>query len=491
MILKKSDFKNFAILLASFFGLELISFLGYISPVFSKVAFLLVVLLFLIVSLYRIKWGLLLVLLELIIGSKGYLLYLQITDDKLLSIRIVIWSIFMLIFIIKFIRQVKYAKKDSLYLMNIMNFPLRKPYLYLAGALVLGLASAFIYQNNITNIFLDFNNWLYFLLIFPLIALNPSRKALTNVLMIGAAWLSLKTLILLSIFSHNIFSVPVYEWLRKTLVGEMTMLEGGWNRIFIQSQSFVVIAYLFLLAKSRSLSLRFRKVNINNYLLLIVGGLFFSAIILSLSRSFWLGLVFSTLALLIVLAFKIGYKKMWRPLVFVVLTAIIGVAFILAALPKTSQSQLDNQLAKRISGQEEAAVSSRWSLLNPLLIEIMKNPISGQGFGATVTYISQDPRVLEGEPSGLYTTYAFEWGYFDIWLKVGIIGLAAYLYLLWLLLKKSYILGKETNDYFFFAIFASLIFLGVVHFFTPYLNHPLGIGFIVACSCLIYKNKVY
>ena len=491
MISKRINFRSIIILFASFIGLELISFLVFKTAIFLMTSFLIVSLLVLIISIYRIKWGLFLILLELIVGSKGYLLFWPISDSNLLSIRIVIWSIFMLVFAIKLVWQIKSLKKDSPYLLNIKNFPLLKPYLYLAGTLVLGLVSALIYQNNILNIFLDFNNWLYFLLIFPLIAIKPSRKDLSNILMIGAIWLSLKTIILLAIFSHNTFTLPVYEWLRKTLVGEMTMLEGGWNRIFIQSQSFVAIAYLFLLAKSHSLSLSLKKINAYNYLLVIIGGLFFSTIVLSLSRSFWLGLVFSTLALLVVIALKFGYKNLIRPFTFVFLSVVIGLAFILIALPGETQSQLDNQLANRVTGQDEAAIGSRWSLLRPLLSEIIKNPVTGQGFGATVTYISQDPRVLEEDSSGVYTTYAFEWGYLDIWLKIGAIGLIAYLYLLWLIIRKSYILGRDTNDNFYFAIFASILFLVVVHFFTPYLNHPLGIGFIVASSCLIYKNKVY
>jgi len=52
------------------------------------------------------------------------------------------------------------------------------------------------------------------------------------------------------------------------------------------------------------------------------------------------------------------------------------------------------------------------------------------GFGKELTYQSNDPRVLQNHPDGLYTTYAFEWGYLDIALKIGVVGLLVYLALI-------------------------------------------------------------
>lgn len=492
MFTKINNFKKVALIFSAFLVIELTSFLSLAYPSLLYFIFFGFLTLFLLLAIYNIKSALLILLLELIIGSKGYLFYLPLTGNNLLSFRIAIWSIFMLVFVVKLGRQLIRDKKASIYWQNILNFSLLKPYLFLAGALLLGIISALIYGNKPSAIFFDFNNWLYFLTIFPFISLKPSRKDLSKVLLVGAIWISLKTLILLSIFSYNVYSFSVYAWLRKTLVGEMTILSGSWNRIFIQSQSFVVIAYLFLIAKSRELSFSLKKINLKTSLLVITGGLFFSAILLSLSRSFWLALIFAISSLLLVLFIKTDKKLIWRPFIFILLSIVVGVLLISISLPRGSQGALDAQISERISGdKEEAALASRWSLLPPLLKEILKNPISGQGFGAMVSYESQDPRVLENNPDGIYTTYAFEWGYFDIWLKVGIIGLFAYLYLLWRIIKGAYKRAVSDNDYFYYGLLASILFLMAVHFFTPYLNHPLGIGFIIASSCLIAKNKVY
>lgn len=492
MLTQKYKFKNIGLLLAAFLGVELLSFLALSYPSLLPIIFFLILILFLFLSIYRFKSALLILLLELIISSKGYLFYLLLNSERLLSLRIAIWAIFMLVFVIKFGKQLLKDKKNSLYWQNILNFTFLKPYLLLAGALLLGLVSALIYGNDFSAIFFDFNNWLYFLTLFPLIAIAPKRKDLVQVLFIGAIWISLKTLILLAIFSHNTFTFPVYSWLRKTLVGEMTVLSGSWNRIFIQSQSFVVVAYLFLLAKSQEFSFSLKKLKLKSSLLILAGGLFFSTIVLSLSRSFWLALLGASSILLLILFIKKNRKLIIRPLLFIVLSSLVGVALILLTLPRGSSGALDAQISERITGgSEEAALASRWSLLPPLMDAILVNPISGQGFGAMISYRSQDPRVLENNPDGIYTTYAFEWGYLDIWLKVGLIGLLAYLYLLWSLIKKTYQRAIASNDYLYYGLLSAILFLAITHFFTPYLNHPLGIGFIIVSSCLIAKNKVY
>ena len=119
----------------------------------------------------------------------------------------------------------------------------------------------------------------------------------------------------------------------------------------------------------------------------------------------------------------------------------------------------------------EAAAYSRWNLLPVITKQIMISPIIGQGFGATVTYQSADPRVLAKDPSGTYETYAFEWGWLDLWLKLGLWGML--IYLAWLLAVIRDLLKTKKIEATWLAL--SLVALMVVHFFTPYLNHPLGL----------------
>ena len=148
-------------------------------------------------------------------------------------------------------------------------------------------------------------------------------------------------------------------------------------------------------------------------------------------------------------------------------------------------------LAARLDlNSNEAALASRWSLLPNLWQAIKQAPITGQGFGATVGYYSQDPRILAQHPDGWYTSYAFEWAYLDTWLKLGFLGLLAYLGWLFYLFFRLWQQGQAPDGEKYRALAISLLFLMIVNIFTPYLNHPLGLGFLLFSSCFIRKNPL-
>ncbi len=488
-IIKNIKRKELFLFIALLFGLELSSFLVITNPLALQISFAVLVLAFLLISIIKPKLALLVVLLELVIGSKGYLFFWPLANGGLFPLRIAIWSILIISFFVHALVNLIKSRAKFTKFLAWSDFRFKQAYIALALVLGLGIISAFIYGNNLSDIYSDFNNWLYLLIIFPLLAWLPRKDTLGKVLLLAVIWLSLKTILLFIIFSHNLLAPPVYNWLRTSLVGEMTVFANNWSRVFIQSQSFIVIAFLYLLALTRDFNWR-RELK-NNYHLLILGALFLASIIISMSRSFWLGLSVAIVAFLSYqLTVKFKYFK--SSLVFLTTTTISALALILLSLPIGSGVSLDQQLVQRLSADsEEAAIASRWSLLGPLLTEIKANPITGQGFGALVSYRSSDPRVLESNPDGNYTTYAFEWGYLDLILKIGVLGLVVYLYLLYLLIKTSYQQYLAKLEPIHLGTILALTFLIVVHFFTPYLNHPLGLGVIALCSCLISRNDVY
>jgi O-antigen ligase len=140
--------------------------------------------------------------------------------------------------------------------------------------------------------------------------------------------------------------------------------------------------------------------------------------------------------------------------------------------------------SERATELDEAAISSRWELLPKLWQKITEAPILGKGFGTTVTYQSRDPRQLASPGQGIYTTYTFEWGWFDIWLKLGFFGMLAYLALLIKFIAETF-KNSKNNPSLFVGLGICLIVLAIVNFFTPYLNHPLGIGFILIAATFL------
>ena len=62
-------------------------------------------------------------------------------------------------------------------------------------------------------------------------------------------WLSIKTLLLEYIFSHKIYYLfePIYKWIRTSGVGEITVMESGFVRIFFQSHIYILFGFFILL----------------------------------------------------------------------------------------------------------------------------------------------------------------------------------------------------------------------------------------------------
>ncbi len=493
-------YKKPLVFLTAFLGVELFSFLAFLFPLFGKVFFVVIVLLAIFLTIKNLEYGLLLLFAELITGSKGYLFFYE-WPQFTLSIRIALFLTVMTIF---FVKNIYFAVKTKacpiLAFFRNDNF---KYFLPLFLFIIFAFANGFWNHNGFSNIYQDVNGWFYFVLLFPLYYVYENKNdndkrifkdKIIALFLLATFWLALKTFILLFIFSHNSVAVmtTVYKWVRDTGVGEITRMDGGFVRIFFQSHIFAIVAFfitLFLVVEDG-------KVKIKNSILLIA---YAAIIILSYSRSNWLGFVAGFAFYLLILIVLKSWSKLGRVVYFSVGALFLAFVFInfliIFPYPKTTASFNPADIAERASQiSNEAGVSSRWKLLPPLWAEVKKHIFVGGGYGATVTYFSADPRVLANNPTGEYTTFAFEWGWLEIWLKLGIFGVLYYLFLLTKLTVVN--LYPRTLNLFFvnresvinLAWIIGLITISVISFFSPYLNHPLGIGYLLLMSIFVEKN---
>jgi O-antigen ligase len=172
----------------------------------------------------------------------------------------------------------------------------------------------------------------------------------------------------------------------------------------------------------------------------------------------------------------------WLGRVVLIFVVSIGLIYVIVSLPSWSQGKAFGALIeRRITEFREPAASSRMNQLGPLFKKITKHPILGSGFGTAVRYQSEDPRILEEYPDGWISTYAFEWGWLDIWLKIGLVGLGIYL----LLLSKIWRAGWRRGE---IGLLMGMVAIAVTSITSPYLNHPLGIGYIILISAIININ---
>lgn len=474
---------------------ELLSFLGYYIPVFNLVGFFAALIATLVLSLTDIKYGIWIALTELIIGSKGYLFHFD-AGDSAVSIRIAVWMTAMSVWFFRiafnFFKKTGARKKiKELEGLEFFKSAYAPYFIVLFIFILWGLANGLINRNDYGNIFFDFNGWLFFLYVLPVFSAVKSRKdieELLNVAGAAAIWICVETFILLYAFSHKLFFIDgLYHWIRDTGVGEITQIQGGFSRIFFQSHIYALIGFFaaFVLF-TREWNVRRNRKNLLIYF--VAMAIFMAANLISLSRSNWIG-VAAGIAVFWIFSFftqEANRKNFLNINAFLILNFIAGI-FLIAAIvrfpyPAGSDINTSVLLANRVSQfTEEAGVDSRWALLPELTRSIFAYPVMGKGYGASVTYKSDDPRVLQNNQGGWYTTYAFEWGWLDIWLKLGLFGVLSYLALSLKLIYGNLI--KKTcwlNT----ALAVSLASIAVLSFFSPYMNHPLGIGFLIIFSAI-------
>ncbi|MEA3450084.1 MAG: O-antigen ligase family protein [Patescibacteria group bacterium] len=450
--------------------------------------------------------AILIIFVELFIGSKGYLFFAEIFGVQI-SIRLMFFVIIMLVWLYLFVKNIRQGDlniaKIRLYIQNNIYLKLLFVLLFI---IAFATINAFLRQNSLSDIFFDLNGWLFLGILFPLFSLplfyeNKLKDFLNNLLAVflaGIVWISLKTLILLYLFSHLApWLDNIYRWVRESGVGEITMMPGNFYRIFIQSQIFVlagIIVVLILLLKTKK-----RRQSFFLHLCMI---LFLSTTIVSLSRSNWLGLACSLLLFFLGYSFvyfrpfKKYFNYILRFIGVIILSAVF--VFMIVKIPwPGSDTQVDTfkSIRDRTGNiANEAGAASRWALWPEMLKEIKKGPFLGRGFGTTISYASSDPRALESNPDKLYTTFSFEWGWLDVWLKLGIFGLLVYAGIFVILIVENLKKFFQQRDIIYLGLVCLLVLMAVINFFSPYLNHPLGIGFlliIIFFSCQKKQNIIY
>ncbi len=472
------------------FLLELVSFFCYLFPIFGKVAFFIILIASLFLTFKDLKFGLLLIFIELIIGSKGYLFHIDFFGVDV-SIRIVLWIIVMSFWFAKLVNELLIHKYDfkKINSLKFLYSKHSKYFLVFFLFILWGIVSGVLHNNYFDNLFFDFNGWIFFLLVFPIYSSIQKIDDVREFLKIGLiaiVWVCAKTFILLFLFSHNIYGIiyEIYRWVRVTGVGEITQVQGGFYRIFLQSHIFVLITYfvfLFLISQVKNIKELFtEKTNLINFIIIT---LLSSVVLLSFSRSFWVAGAIGFLISLFVIFIKYDYKRLLKLLFVLILSGALALLLIFVVVKFPYPDPIGGFDPARLIGEraiqvkDEAAVSSRWNLLPVLLGEIKSSIFLGKGFGSTVTYKSNDPRVLESTVSGEYTTYAFEWGWLDIWLKLGLFGLASYLLLLFKIVTRKIVNNQEL--FLIYGLNLGIVIVAFVSIFTPYTNHPLGIGYII------------
>ncbi|MDO8598544.1 MAG: hypothetical protein Q7S02_00360, partial [bacterium] len=260
-------------------GIDLLSFIAWSTPALETLLAVTVLACAAVSAMVDIKWGIAAVLLELLWGSHGHLLHVSVGG--------VDWSLRMGLFSIVIAATVWHLRSSAArqwVIRTLRAHPVFWPMIVFLVTVAFATALG-AWRHAWDSVFLDANAW-GFLLLMPAFLLacreEVQRQWLVKVLLVGALYLVCRTYVLFFLFTHNLGGlwVPLYQWVRDTRLGEITVFPGGFPRIFLPSMVYLLLAIPVAWQSRTSAVLRWSVLG---------GGV--AVLVLSLSRSYWIGLV--------------------------------------------------------------------------------------------------------------------------------------------------------------------------------------------------------
>ncbi len=465
------------LILCGLIALDLLSFIT-LHTSFEAVLFGAVAVSVVAIAWKKPEWLFPLAIAEIISTSNGHSADIEIFGAQI-GVRILIFAILMLATLWRIIRRRE----------NPIPRQYRLVSLLLVTLLIYGILRGVFGGYEMKDVYLDANGYLAIGYVFAAWVWTRdamARRRLLQAIGAGVTWIAAKTLLFLFAFGHLHPKTldPLYLWIRDTRLGEITIQRASIYRVFLQAQWYLIpaimgaVSYMFLGERKQETGVR------------VVLMLVLAALIASLSRSFGVALLVSG-GLLVIHGLIDRFKPNLIKLAQMGVLSIASLALLwsIVAVPifQTASIDLFGALRDRTSYGNDVAIDSRQKLLGPLNKAILAAPATGHGLGKLIWYQTSDPRYIDDHETDIVATYALEWGWHDIWVKFGVIGVFAML-LLFIQIMIDVTRARKADrarEWLYVAVAHSVIALYVVHIFTPYLNHPLGWGTIAVAVALL------
>ena len=398
-------------------------------------------------------WGWGLVALELILGGAGGFLSLGP-----ISLRTCLLFVSMAIFDTQKALAGEYIKKLK------HNLPVTLGLTALFVVVGLSALHGYLTGHGLKAVFSDAVPYLFFLYYYPLRDASKHsefKKIIFNAL--PAAILGNGFFILLTIsgFSTGFFILQdsFYHWYRDVALGKITEVGLGFYRLVLNEHLLLapLILYFFYRLINKKGKFRF-DISLLSILFFILS--------FNLTRGYLLGMAIGTLFLI--------SGTNWKRWLFYSVAAIFSFTIIFSAshlLSTRGQSFGWEIFGLRLQSvarpQIENSALSRMLLLPKILEKIQSAPLLGSGLGGTVTVYSP---IFKNE----ITTSHFDWGYLEILVEMGIIGLMVWGVWITIFLWQIRLRKDQTGRYLFSALTAILI----INITSPALFHVMGVIFI-------------
>jgi O-antigen ligase len=321
--------------------------------------------------------------------------------------------------------------------------PLNRPMTVFLGLVVLSVAVGLYQGHSISQLLRDVRYPFYYGLFYIFTAFFPSERP--------ARYLNLLVLI---------GAIVGLEYLVEFMSAINLSISGQFHRVARTEGLMLPIGTLIVAAMW--LYLPSRNVRLVSGLALIPIAL---AFVLTVGRGMWISAAVGFLALTFIYLRdpqRVGLRNSW---------AIVGVPMIALLIGSTFESITDTSVSsvatRRLSAIEtfddDRALSTRLISYRVALTKILRRPVLGGGHGETVTY----PSVISEMP-GIVTLGGVDNVYLTILLRMGVVGLAAFLWIYLRSLRIAYRLFRSSRDpevrvftAAFFAVYAAMLVYGV------------------------------
>ena len=364
---------------------------------------------------------------------------------------------------------------------------------WLAVSTVVGILN----RNSMSNLIGDLKGFCYFAFLIPaLCVLNSSKriKTLMKVLMYSSGLLALLHLGTLAAYLIDPFKT---EWflleLLQSHLGWLDKISYTMTRLFYRSVVYLICGCGF--------SLYFYVFEDRKLRYPILAGLCLFGILLSYTRSIYLGLAVAALLCAGYILIRGNATQRKRLLVFVAVMLLVFLLVTAGFSLSQQEDYLGFAFSRVFSISYTPAESNLWTLsahpllgsasledylqsskdsdilreqtIAEMLAKIQESPIFGSGLGVKWT--------VRTENGGLS-----EYFYLDLLAKTGIIGLFLYLspilYTLYLWIRK----GSDPAKWIWMAVLFGFL---TVSYFNPYMNSALGILFYCCCIAVFCVKK--
>ncbi len=466
------------LLFIAFFALRATSYLTYSHSIWQSIICLALVVGLITAFYFDQSLAFIIILAELLFGGTGG--FLQFFNFSLRNLLIIVYLI--LFFGGKLLAGEKF---DSRLLGNDNE---KKDWRLLAALVVwLGFTviNGYLAKNSLTLIMRDASSFVLLFLLLPAIEFVRKFKFDKKYL----AWLEifLWAEVVWTGFNFILFRSGLaslhdqyYNWVRLLGAAKLTQVSWFcWRVIFSEHLLVVPIMLVF--------TALWLKTKNKHYLWPMLAGTIILA--LNLSRAYLLGWLFGLIILKIFCTWRdwlsttiAGLAVFFAIFIAINLTSsfgqfagldLLGLRFIdalwqAAGVHLASTPQLD------------VSVDIRGNLLAPIWQLIKTAPLFGHGLGIELTY---------QELGKTLQTDQFDWGYFEMLAKWGLIGCALFLTVIVQLIIKLYKkITLEPKNLLWPGLFAAWLAFGTINFTAPAFVHVLGVFFLVVSLALTAKQ---